>query len=291
MMKKTIKYELGLFTTVIIWATSIITASYMLDYLSVFQLLLVRFAIAGVIMLFASVRRFALLSKRILRRGGLLGLLLVAGFSLQTTGLSLSTPAQNAFLTAMYVVFVPLISFVMFRRKADKSHIAATVVAVIGAAVLSLEADFSLNIGDVMTVAGSAFYAIHIFYVSEYAKADDVTLLTTIQFVVCALCYLLITLVTGELRLPPFSAFTMLSLLHLGVICTALCFFLQLYFQRFISETKASIIFSVEAPISALMSVALGLEAFTARLALGSAVMFAALYIATIPALKNKQEV
>ncbi len=73
-----------------------------------------------------------------------------------------TTPSKNAFITATNVVIVPFIGFILYRRKLDKIGIISSLVALIGIGILSLEADFSINFGDFLTLICS--FDLHFIY-------------------------------------------------------------------------------------------------------------------------------
>ncbi len=287
-MYKSLKSEIGLLLTVIIWATSFIASDYLLKHMTTFQLLFYRFTIASVIMLAITAAKKIKIDKKTLWSGILLGIFLFFGFALQTYGLSMSTPGKNAFLTGLYVVIVPFISFVIYRRKTEKRQIIAVFISIIGAAVLSVEPDFSVNLGDMLTIASAVFYALQIFYAAEYSRKVNVVALTAVQMVVCAVLSTVMAAATGKLDFTPVNSTTLPYILHAGIICTALCFFLQMYFQKRLSETQATIIFTTEGTFSALFSVLLQIEPLTVRLVIGSSFMFfAAIYSQLKPRTSN----
>ena len=84
--------------------------------------------------------------------GAILGVCLFLGFFLQTLGLNYTTPSKNAFITSVNVVIVPFIGLLLYKRKIDKFGMASSFMAIIGIAVLSLSADFTVNLGDVLYI-------------------------------------------------------------------------------------------------------------------------------------------
>ena len=90
------------------------------------------------------------------------GLALFSAFSIQTFGLRLTTPGKNAFLTAVYCTIVPLLSWLLFRKKPEKSQIYAALLCFIGVGFVSLDSSLNMNLGDVYTLMGGFLYAVHI---------------------------------------------------------------------------------------------------------------------------------
>ena len=83
--------------------------------------------------------------------GGLLGLCVICAYLFQTYGLSFTTPGKNAFLTAVYVILVPLILWLLTRRFPGLHIIVAAVMSLVGIALLTLQEDLTVNRGDVIT--------------------------------------------------------------------------------------------------------------------------------------------
>ena len=103
----------------------------------------------------------------------MLGLFLYGAFALQTVGLQYTTPSKNAFLTAVNVIVVPFISFVIFKRKFDRYELMGAVLAMTGVGAISLQLNGGVNIGDVLTLGCAVLFAFQIFYTSVYVQKED----------------------------------------------------------------------------------------------------------------------
>lgn len=125
---------------------------------------------------------FKPLSKRYFRDGIILGGLLFSAYTIQTYGLHYTTPSKNAFLTAAYCVLVPFVSWMMLKKRPDKFHFISAALCLAGVGFVSLKNDHSIEIGDLLTLCCSAFYAVHIILTGKYVKNRSVPLLIIIQF-------------------------------------------------------------------------------------------------------------
>lgn len=181
-MKKYIG-EIGLFAVAIIWGGGLIAAKVALDSgLLTSQIMTIRFFLSAVLMtiiFFKPIKNN--LSLGILKAGSVLGICLFLGFFLQTLGLEYTTPSKNAFLASINVVIVPFIGFMLYRRKIDKFGVISSFIAVLGIAVLSLSADFTINFGDLLTILCAFAFAFQIFFTSEFVKSYNPLALNTIQ--------------------------------------------------------------------------------------------------------------
>jgi drug/metabolite transporter (DMT)-like permease len=106
------------------------------------------------------------MTKRDLKIGLIAGGINFLGYQLQTIGLMYTTPANNAFLTAIYVVMIPFIVWVFFHQKPERKAYIAIVICMLGMAVLTgvFSRGVSLHIGDLLTIISAGFYALQIVY-------------------------------------------------------------------------------------------------------------------------------
>ena len=150
-------YKVLLLLVTMAWGASFV---YMKDMVAVFPpgwLLGIRFTIAGLVILPFLLKRLRLrLTWKALAAGMVMGLLDFLGFFTQTVGLQTVSPGINAFLTAVYVVLVPFMWWVVAKRKPTKANIVAAFVAIVGiwlVSVTSASGSLSIGFGEIMTPA------------------------------------------------------------------------------------------------------------------------------------------
>ena len=136
----------GLVTVTIIWGGGFVASDMALESLRPFQIMAIRFLMASVLMGAASIRELKGINFKELQAGILMGTALFVGFAFQIVGLQYTTPSKNAFLTALNVVMVPFISFILLRKKISRKSIAGAAMAIVGVGLLSLEKNMSLSI-------------------------------------------------------------------------------------------------------------------------------------------------
>ncbi len=183
-----------------------------------------------------------------------MGLALFAGFAFQIVGLQYTTPSKNAFLTALNVVIVPFISFLILRKKIGARGIAGAVMSIAGVALLSLDRNFSLGLGDGLTLICAVGFAFQIFLTSEYVKKYRATVLNFIQMITAFFLSFISLIAFGETQFHV-TGKGILSVLYLGVISTTVCYLLQTASQKYVDETKAAIILSLESVFGTLFSI------------------------------------
>lgn len=270
--------EIGLIITAIIWGSGFVASAVSLEHYTPYQILAARFLIGVIILCIIFYKKLKNIKKSTLIKGSILGLFLYVAFVLQTVGLQYTTPSKNAFLTAVNVVIVPFIGFLLYKRKIDMFELVGAVTALIGVAVLSLKLSSEINIGDLLTLCCAVGFAFHIFYTAKFVKDEDAVLLTIVQMITAAVISWIVVLFKGE------TSFTLeseglLPLIYLGIFSTTIAYLLQTVAQKFITETKAAIILSTEAFWGMAFSVAILSEIMTTKMMIGAVLILGAIII------------
>lgn len=293
-MKKYIG-EIGLFIVAIIWGGGFVATQAALDGgLTTSQIMTLRFFISAVLMtviFFKQIKNN--LSMGTIKVGVILGICLFLGFFLQTLGLNYTTPSKNAFITSVNVVIVPFIGLLLYRRKIDKFGMASSFMAIVGIAVLSLSADFTVNVGDVLTLLCAFGFAFQIFFTSEFVKNHNPVALTAIQFFTAFVLSFIAQIFMGELSIHS-TASGYMGILYLAVFSTTVCFLLQTICSKMVDGTRVAIILSTEAVFGTILSIIILGEPVTFRMIIGSLIIFASVITAEtklsfLPLFKNKQ--
>ena len=171
MMKKWLAIG-GLILVTVIWGGGFVASDMALGSMKPFQIMMVRFLLASVLMGMISMgqhKKEGKLEKRAgaIKAGILMGIALFAGFALQIIGLQYTTPSKNAFLTALNVVIVPFIAFIILKKKVGMKGIIGAIMSVIGVALLSLNGNLTLSLGDGLTLLCAVGFAFQIFFTGE----------------------------------------------------------------------------------------------------------------------------
>lgn len=229
-------------------------------------------------MALAANKQLKTLDRRALKYGLAMGAALYCAYTLQTYGLLYTTPGKNAFLTATYCVIVPFLWWAFFKKRPDRYNVAAALVCIAGMALVSLEGDLSLGLGDALTMCCGLFYALHIIVSSRGLEKYGVLPLTTVQLATTAvLCWITAPIASPFPQSVPASAW--LSVAYLCVMCTGACYFLQALGQKYTSAQSASIILTLESVFGTLFSVAFYHEQLTLKTVSGFVLIFAAVLI------------
>lgn len=278
-----------LMLTTVVWGSGFVMTDIGLDYLSPYQLMAGRFILAAILLVIIFSYKLKNLNKRILIKGIILGAILYTGFVLQTVGLNYTTPSKNAFLTAVNVLIVPIIAFVIYKRKFDRFEIFGALSALLGIGLLSLQNSFSMNIGDVLTLLCAVAFAFDIFYTNKFVKNEDAILLTVIQFVSAALFSVVFVLVFDRIptTIEPGGIY---SIVYLAIFSTIIAYLLQNIAFQYTTATKAAIILSMEALFGTIFSVIFLSEQLTLRMTMGAFFILLAIIVAEVkPTFRKKQ--
>ena len=266
-----------LFAAALIWGTSFFIMKNTLDVMPVFFLLAIRFTAGAVLLALVCWKRWKKFTPDYLWRGAIIGGFLFLAYTVQTFGLSLTTPSKTAFLTAVYCVIVPFLTWAVVKVKPDGYNIAAALLCVAGVGLVSLNDQLSINAGDLLTLLCAVFYASHIVAVEKVSPGKDITLLTVFQFAFAALYAWVCGLCTETF---PAQALTdpavFLPLAYLCVMATPVALLFQNVGQIWSDPASASVILSLESVFGVLFSVLFYGDPVTGRLLAGFALIFVA---------------
>lgn len=190
--------ELALLVTAIIWGSGFVASAVALEHYTPYQILAARFFIGALLLGVVFAKKLKGIRKSTLLKGAALGFFLYVAFALQTVGLQYTTPSKNAFLTAVNVVIVPFLGWLIYKRKIDWYELSGAVLALIGVALLSLQFSAEVNVGDVLTLFCAVGFAFHIFFTARFVKEEDPVLLTLLQMATASVIGFVVVLFRGE---------------------------------------------------------------------------------------------
>lgn len=284
-----------LFLTAFIWGTAFVAQSVGMDYLGPFGFNGIRSLIGGVALL-PCIYILGKINKRTageegstktLIAGGLCcGLALFAASSMQQIGIQYTTAGKAGFVTAFYIVLVPVLGMFLGKKTGWKVWLAVA-MALAGLYFLCITESFSVGRGDIYVFIGSLLFAVHILIIDYFAPRTDGVKMSCIQF-----------FVAGILSMFPMAAFETTTvegalrswgpLLYAGVLSCGVAYTLQIIGQKNMNPTVASLILSLESCISVLAGWVILGERLSVREGLGCVLMFAAIILAQLPEKMSK---
>lgn len=243
--------DLALGIIALIWGSTFVLVKSALDTVGPLTFVGFRFALAAAFLALLFRGRARRLSRADLLAGGLMGLWLALGYIFQTIGLQTTTSAKAGFITGLSVVFVPALATILLRRPPGRWAVAGIAAATAGLALLTLNADLSVQRGDLWVLACAVAFALHIVTVARYSPQHDAVRLALVQIALVGALAIGAALAfeTPRLDLP---AGTWAAMAFTGLIATALVFSAQVYVQRFTTPTHTALLFSLEPVFAAL---------------------------------------
>ena len=284
----------ALILVTVIWGGGFVASDMALESMTPFQIMMVRFLLASVLMgviSWGQRKGEEKLKDRsgAIKAGVLMGVTLFMGFAFQIIGLQYTTPSKNAFLTALNVVIVPFIAFVILKKKIGAKGIIGAVMSVLGVGLLSLNGNFTVSLGDGLTLLCAVGFAFQIFFTSEFVKKYPASVLNMVQMFTAFVLSAISLVIFGENDFQV-TIQGWLSVLYLGVVSTTICYLLQTACQKYIDETKAAIILSMESVFGTFFSILILHEVVTVRMVIGCAVILAAVIISNMSETSEETE-
>ncbi len=285
---KTLLADLALITVALIWGVGFIASKAALVTITPLWVMTFRFLGSGVLLLILFLKRVRRLDKRTVLMGMVVGSFMFTGMVFQTIGLDHTTASNQAFLIPSYVVLVPFVSWMMTRVKPRALDVAAALLTFAGVAVISLKPDFSMNLGDALTLIFAVVYSFQIVFLGLFVKETDVMSFTVVQMLTAGGLSLFAALVFAP-PLDGVSATSAFGILYLVVFNTALAFLVQNIAQQYTTSTHASLLISLESVFGLIVSVIFLHDPFGPRMALGCGLVFAAVLLSKLEFKKEKK--
>jgi drug/metabolite transporter (DMT)-like permease len=205
-----------------------------------------RFAAAAAIVALFSWRQLRELTLFELKAGSFIGVAIMLGYGLQTVGLQTIPSSQSAFITALYVPFVPLLQWLVLGRRPGLMPSIGIMLAFTGLMLLSGPSGAALNFspGEIATLISAIAIAAEIILISTYAGQVDVRRVTVVQLAATSVLSFLLVVPTGE-TLPDFSWTLLVTALGLGAASAAIQVAMN-WAQKSVSPTRATLIYAGE---------------------------------------------
>jgi len=292
MSKLQVRNSILLFLAAVIWGCAFVAQSVGMEYIEPFTFSTLRSFIGSVVLLpciwFFGKQKNTRASRQkedktvLLKCGLLCGILLFTAVNLQQIAILHTSVGKSGFLTALYIVIVPVIGIFIGKRPAKKLII-AVLCAVIGMYLLCMKTgSLTPESADILLLLCAVAFALHIMTVDHFSEQVDGVKLSCIQFFICGVLSAILMLC---LETPSFSAIcaAWAPVLYTGVLSTGVAYTLQIVGQKGLNPVVASLLMSLESVVSALAGWLLLGQVLTGRELLGCAVMFAAIILAQLP--------
>ena len=288
-----LKNSLLLLLTATIWGVAFVAQSVGMDYVGGFTFNMARSLIGSAVLLpviwfmgrnsskKAEETQGSGSRKDLLWGGLACGILMCLASNFQQFGIKYITVGKAGFITACYIVLVPILGLFL-KKKCSPFIWLAVAMSVAGLYLLCITDGFSIGKGDILVLICAVLFSFHILVIDYYSPKVDGVKLSCIQFLVCGILSGIPALIFEK---PEMSAVLTAwqPILYAGVMSCGVAYTLQIIGQKNMNPTVASLILSLESCISVLAGwVILGQQLSTREIA-GCVIMFAAIILAQLP--------
>lgn len=295
-MKNKLSGTLSLLLATVIWGSAFIAQSVGMDHIGPMTFQASRCGLGAlflvpVIFLFEKDKKQYFqnwANPKLWKTGFFCGSALFVAAGLQQVGLVYTTAGKAGFITAMYIVLVPILGLFL-RRKPPISAWISVLVAVAGLYLLSCVGASEINIGDILMLGGALGFAVQITLVDEMAGDLDGLRLNCIQAFVCSMLSALVMAFTEEPTISGVVA-AALPIGYAGICSMGIAYSLQIIGQKHLEPTPASLIMSLESVFAALCGWLLLNEQMSTAEFCGCVLVFVAVIISQIPEKKKTHE-
>ncbi len=304
-MSKKLKGNLMLLLTALIWGSSFVAQRAGMEYIGPFTFNVLRSLIGGltlipVILIIgrskspeaqeakdASESQTLEKDRKTLLLGGVCcGLALFIACSLQQVGIVYTTAGKAGFITALYIVLVPILG-VFIGKKVRPIIWFCIVLSVAGLYLLCMKDGFSLSRGDFLVLLCALFFSIHILVIDHFSPKTSGVKLSCIQFFVCGILSLIPASVFEEFNWGQILS-CWVPILYSGVLSCGVAYTLQIVAQKNTEPAVASLLLSLESVFAVISGVLILHESITLKEFCGCAIMFIAIIVAQLPSKEER---
>lgn len=225
-------------------------------------------------------------TKTLFKAGCLCGLALFCGLNLQQQAFHYSTAGKVGFVTALYMLLVPIFAIVIGK----KARLQVWIGVLLGAAglyLLCVTETLTLGKGETLSIIGAVFFALHILIIDRYASQVDNIAMSCIQFFVAGGLSLICMVIFDDPKLDAIIS-ALPAILYTGIMSSGVAFTLQIVGQKNTEPAVASLLLCLESVFAALFGWLILRQVLSSRELVGCAVMFIAIVITQIPAARKK---
>ena len=250
-MQENHKYNICMFIATIFFGMTYVLTKICLNYSTELHIISFRFLIAFVIsLIFLQRKIFPIKIKEILY-SLILSVLLFMVFITMTIGVKYTTATNASFLISLSVIFIPFFSWIFNKEKPKKRIFIVLIIALIGIMLLTLDKNLEFHIGDILCLICSLLFSFHVLITERFVKNNNPVALSVLQFAWVSLFSFLLQYPIKNFVIPKNKIFW-LSMVLLGVFCTAFGYIVQTIAQKNLSSTVVGFILSLEPVFSGI---------------------------------------
>lgn len=288
--------DIGLLFVALFWGGGFVAGKFGLTILQPLTLTAYRYMGAACVVFIFCINKFRhFRNKRVWLYGLFCGINMFIGNSMQTIGLLYTTAGKQSFIVSLYILLVPLLSWIVLKKRPANSVIVAAVIGFTGIALITLTDQFTVGRGDLMTFVLALTFSAQMIFTAAVVKDIDPTVFTFIQLLVVGLLSSAASII-AEGPVMPSEVVNMalpgiLGLLYVMTFNSAFAFLLQNICLKFAPANHAAILLSLETVFGTIFAVTIAGETFSSRMIIGCTLMFIAIAIVEAgPLLAGRRE-
>lgn len=295
MKKRNIKSPAILVLTALIWGFAFVAQSVGMDYVGPFTFNCVRSILGGMVLIPVILVMDRIGQKKgiegsgqktdkdratLIKGGVCCGVVLMAASSLQQIGIMTTSVGKAGFLTALYIVLVPVLGLLIGKRCSWRLWISVA-MALAGFYLLCIKDGFSIEKGDICLLLSALLFSVHIIVIDYFSPKTDGVKMSCIQFFVCGLVCGVFMLIFEDFNIASVMA-AGIPILYAGVLSCGVAYTLQIIGQKNYNITIASLILSLESVFSVLGGWLVLHQTLSIREGIGCVVIFVAVILAQL---------
>ena len=249
MKDKKLFASLMLLVATLMWGFAYPIQTLSANYLGSFTIVFFK-GISGILLIFLIIKQKIKLKSKSLIKGFIVGFISFLGCIFQQKGMELSTVSKASFITALYIVLVPIIESFL-GKKVSKKIWYSIAIALLGLYLLCFSSAFSLQIGDVLLFIGSSMFALQIIMIDSYTKEHDPIVITFASQITVALFASVMMFLYEKPHFVDIQK-ALLGIIYISVLSGVVATTLQIKYQRLVGASLASLIMSLESVFGAL---------------------------------------
>lgn len=291
-MDKKILSNISLLLTALIWGLSFVAQKAGMDHIGPFSFNFARSILGGLslipVIFIAKMLKHDTRSKRtrhkqhirLLQAGISCGIALFLAMTIQQYSMLYATAGKAGFISALYIIYVPVISFFFGQKLANNIKI-SIIIALVGLYLLCFKTNAGIDIWDIVLLIGAFFYGVHILVVNHFSKKVNAIKVSCIQFFVVGLLSLPLTLLFEQ---PTVNGFVdcCIPILFAGILTCGVAYTLQIFGQKYTTPTIASLILCLESVFAVIGGGIILHEAMTPKEITGCLFLISAVILSQI---------
>jgi drug/metabolite transporter (DMT)-like permease len=259
-----------------IWGSTFVVVKEAVAQMPVMDFLGMRFLLAAAVMFIIRPNCLKGMSSLGYKRAILLGVILALAFITQTYGLKYTSAAVSGFITGMFVVFTPVIAWILLNNRIGSRTWFAVFLAVIGLGFLSLRG-WSVGYGEILTLGCAILFALHIVGLGRWSVSHDTYGLAFLQVLTVGAISIIAATPQGIIPPPDLSVWG--AVIITGILASALAYVVQTWVQSLLEPTKVAITMTMEPVFAGLTAVLIGGEELTLLVLIGAAFVLVAMIL------------